>query len=302
MQVLIADDEPAILTFLQEVLQSHGFEVLRAKNGQEALELYSKHRPEFTLTDIMMPGMNGLDLLRQIRDLNQEAAVILMTGAGTEAYAVEALRGGAINYFHKPIDINELTSTLNRYAALAAGFDYENYAAEFLEKEVIHIKLRNDITHANHVVSLVVNRCRSIFPLSELFTLRFGLYEMIINAIEHGNLGITYDEKSAALEDDRLNELIATRCVEPHRAELYVRVECEISSTGLKCIISDEGTGFDHQRYAKLDDPTALFEEIGSSLHGRGILLTTLQFDSVQFNDVGNQVTIIKRNAKGIAG
>ncbi len=197
MQILVADDQPEILMFLKEVLETHGHDVLTAGDGQAALEHYNKHRPPFTLTDI---SMTGIDLLKQIKAINEEAAVMLMTGAGCEGYAVDALRGGAINYFNKPVDINELINTLNRYASLATGFDLENFATDFLVNERLELALPNDIDYVNHAVQMIINHCRSIFPLSEIFTLRFGIYEMLVNAIEHGNLGITYEEKSKALE------------------------------------------------------------------------------------------------------
>lgn len=295
MKILIVDDQESILSFLQDVLQDQGYEILTASDGNAALELYRNHRPAFTLTDITMPGLTGLELLRQIKSLNPEAAVILMTGAGTEAYAIEALRGGAVNYLNKPIDINDLIDTLNRYSALASGYDYEAYAGEFLGHEHLSLVLKNDITQVNHAVQLIINHARAIFPLSELFTLRFGLYEMIVNAIEHGNLAINYEEKSRALEQNQLGELIRQRAADPAYADRRVRITCEIDPTGLHCTIADEGAGFNHAVYSSIDDPASLFEQIGTSLHGRGIVLTRLQFDEVCFNDTGNTVSIVKR-------
>jgi anti-sigma regulatory factor (Ser/Thr protein kinase) len=131
--------------------------------------------------------------------------------------------------------------------------------------------------------------------MSEIYTLRFGLYEMIINAIEHGNLGITFAEKSRALEANRFGELMRERVADPRCANRRVKVDCTISLEGLRCIIRDEGQGFDHSIYSSVKDPAALFEQLGASLHGRGIILTRLQFDSMQFNEVGNEVLLVKR-------
>jgi DNA-binding response OmpR family regulator len=295
MKILVADDQIAIQQCLRDVLAAQGYDVVTANDGVQALEAYREHRPAFTLTDISMPGMTGLELLRQIKALNAEAVVMLMTGAGTENFAVEALRGGAVNYFNKPVDINELIHTINRYSTLAGGYDYELFASGFILHETLRLQLNNDLTQVNHAVQMIVNHCRAIFALNDLFTLRFGLYEMIVNAIEHGNLGITYEEKSAALEENKLAWLLEERAQEPERASRRVEISCEIMPSGLACTISDEGDGFDHTAYSDLEDPTALFEQIGNSLHGRGIVLTRLQFDEVQFNDLGNQVRLVKR-------
>lgn len=295
MKILVVDDQQQILDFLREILSTEGFEVLTASNGVDALNLYQEHRPAFTLTDISMPQMNGIELLKQIKGLNAEAVVMLMTGDGAETWAVEALRGGAVNYFNKPVDIKEMLNTIQRYASLAAGYDFELYAPDFLRKEDLSLELKNDLGQINHAVQLIVNRCRSIFPLNDIFLIRFGIYEMLINAVEHGNLGITYDEKTRALEENRLNELIQERCAMPDRARRRVNVDCNISPAGIVCMISDEGAGFDHSIYSSIKDPGQLFEELGTSLHGRGIMLTCLQFDKVEFNEIGNSVRIEKR-------
>lgn len=295
MKILVVDDQQQILDFLREILTAEGFEVLTASNGIDALQLYQEHRPAFTLTDISMPQMNGIELLKQIKGLNAEAVVMLMTGDGAESYAVEALRNGAVNYFNKPVEIKEVLNTLRRYSSLASGYDFELFAPDFLRDERLTLVLKNDLTQINHAVQLIVNRCRSIFPLSEIFLLRFGIYEMMINAIEHGNLGISYEEKTRALEENRLNELIQERAANPEMARRRVYVDCQISPGGVVCSIRDEGNGFDHSIYSSVQDPGQLFEELGTSLHGRGIMLTCLQFDKVEFNDIGNTVRLEKR-------
>lgn len=302
MQILVVDDQKEIQLMLRDVLEGQGYEVLTAGNGDEGLELYRQHRPAFTLTDISMPGMSGLDLLRQIKSLNSEASVILMTGAGSETYAIEALRGGAVNYFNKPIDINELVETLARYAMLAAGYDFELYAGSMIESERLMLKLSNDLSQVNYAVQMIVNHCRAVFPLEDMYTLRFGLYEMIVNSIEHGNLGITYEEKTEALERNQLNDLIRERNQDPVYGARRVRIDCLLTPDGISCTIEDEGDGFDHSMYSAAEDPAALFEQLGTSMHGRGIMLTSLQFDKVEFNDKGNRVTIVKyaRKPEGI--
>lgn len=299
MKILVVDDQQNILMMLKDFLEEQGYEVLTACDGAAALEVYREHHPSFTLTDISMPGLSGLDLLRQIKALHSEAIVMLMTGAGSENYAVDALRGGAANYFNKPVDINDLVNTLNQYATLAEGYDYEHYAADFLRSERLELEVPNDLGQANQAVQMIVNHARAIFPLADIFTLRFGLYEMIINAIEHGNLGINFEEKSRALEANQLCELIRERAKEPARLASRVRITCDIAREGMRCIIRDEGDGFDHTVYSNIADPAELFEQISTSLHGRGILLTRLQFDEMTFNERGNEVTIFKRATRG---
>ena len=81
-------------------------------------------------------------------------------------------------------------------------------------------------------------------------------------------------------------------------ASRRVRIQCDLRAEEMECVIADEGDGFDHSVYSRSTDPAQLFEELGTSLHGRGIMLTCLQFDKVEFNDKGNVVTIVKRARK----
>jgi hypothetical protein len=122
---------------------------------------------------------------------------------------------------------------------------------------------------------------------------------MIVNAIEHGNLGITYEDKSKALEANQFNELLEQRMREPERMDRRVTISCSLDPEGLRCTIRDQGQGFNHNVYSDIEDPASLFEQIGTSLHGRGIVLTRLQFDEMIFNDLGNEVCITKRNPRG---
>src|SRR3989441_8345027 len=82
--ILIVDDERVLCDLLKAVLGSHGHEVFTAYKGREALDLFSQHRPQFTLLDLRMPEMNGIEVLRQIRTIDASAAVMILTGWGSD--------------------------------------------------------------------------------------------------------------------------------------------------------------------------------------------------------------------------
>ena len=113
MRVLVADDEPQILELMKEVLEERGYEVLTACNGQEALDLYTDHRPPIVLADIRMPKMNGIDLLRQVKEMDSEnVEVIMISGHLDLEDAIKALQYGARRYIRKPVDIRELLAAI----------------------------------------------------------------------------------------------------------------------------------------------------------------------------------------------
>ena len=107
--ILIVDDEEAILTSLSSILQDEGYEVVVAKNGAEALRIYTMDPPDLMLLDIWMPEMDGMETLRRVRELVPTAQVMMMSGHGSIETAVKAIKLGAYDYIEKPLSLENVT-------------------------------------------------------------------------------------------------------------------------------------------------------------------------------------------------
>jgi DNA-binding NtrC family response regulator len=112
-RILIIDDDEMVLQLMQRLLIEHGFEVLATADGPHGIELYKGHAPELVLLDIALPGMNGLDVLKRIRELDQDAKVIMITGYGSEETFQHALRDGAYDFLRKPVRANALLEKIH---------------------------------------------------------------------------------------------------------------------------------------------------------------------------------------------
>ena len=112
--ILVVDDQPSMQDALNTSLQSEGYRVATACSGEEALTRIEAQEFDIVLTDLVMPGLNGLDLLERSRVLDPGAAVIVMTGYATLETAVAALRRGACDYLEKPFSLDELTRCVRR--------------------------------------------------------------------------------------------------------------------------------------------------------------------------------------------
>jgi DNA-binding NtrC family response regulator len=114
-RVLVVDDEAAALTSLSELLVEQGYSVDTATDGYNALGKLEKFAPDVVLTDLDMPGMDGLELLRRLRREGAgEASVLVMSALGARETAVQALKEGAVQYLAKPLDPGELLLVLGR--------------------------------------------------------------------------------------------------------------------------------------------------------------------------------------------
>lgn len=113
-RILVVDDESSARGALSEILQDEGYKVRTAADGFRALAAASEFAPDVVLTDLKMPGMDGLSLMERIKETQPDSAVVLMTAFGAVESAVEAMRAGAANYLTKPLNSDELLLVLER--------------------------------------------------------------------------------------------------------------------------------------------------------------------------------------------
>jgi DNA-binding response OmpR family regulator len=110
MKILIAEDDPHILDGLVEVFEGEGYDVLKARDGRQALALFLSQQPDFACLDIMMPGVNGYDVCRQIRKRSSTIPVIFITAKTEEVDKVLGLELGADDYIVKPFSVREVVA------------------------------------------------------------------------------------------------------------------------------------------------------------------------------------------------
>ena len=117
--VLIVDDEEEIRGILSHILEKEGFKVITAPDGQQAMEEICFDTPDAVLMDVHMPGLNGMEILKKIKAIDDNLPVVLVTAYADTHQAVEAIKEGAYDYLAKPFDNNEVVRITRR--ALAEG-------------------------------------------------------------------------------------------------------------------------------------------------------------------------------------
>ncbi|MGI4789912.1 MAG: sigma-54-dependent transcriptional regulator [Janthinobacterium lividum] len=118
--LLIADDEPNIRRVLQAIFVKDGYEVQVAENGVKALEWASAHPVSLLITDLIMPDMNGVELIQKVKQKHPDAVAIVITAYATIKTCVDAMRFGASDYITKPFDMDEIRAVVKRAVARAA--------------------------------------------------------------------------------------------------------------------------------------------------------------------------------------
>lgn len=289
LQILVVDDEPLNLEILAEYIEDESHIPICAESGEEAWEIIQsgKHNFSAILLDRMMPGMDGLELLKLIKKEEQwkYIPVIMQTALSDKGAVNEGLQAGAFYYLTKPYDKATLLSILN-----SALDDFVHLKSDQIpepETQTSELSLPCKLTfqtldEANSLIDQIV----TAFP--EKQELRMGLSELMINAIEHGNLGISYQDKSRLNSEGLWSQEVSNRLTQDHYKSRFAELSIAETDTGLKFHIKDQGDGFDWHEFLELS-PERAFDS-----HGRGIAMAKMVcFSSIEYMGCGNEVVAI---------
>ncbi len=288
-RVLIADDQEALRKLLSRLLEREGFEPVEAADGEQAVELYRAQAPLVVVSDIMMPRMDGLSLLTEIKRIDRNAVVILMTGQGNEDILLRALRGGATNFFKKPFDVRDLIQEIRKVIDFKLEAARSTLYSPFLVGETKSFVIPRADSAFFPIVNQITLQLPCVLPEEQILNLKIGIEEMITNAVEHGNLGITFEEKNRAIFDGTLAALMVERGRLSDAAGRRVHIFSSLAVDEFEITIRDEGSGFDWRSL-----PDVVPEHL-MTYNGRGIFLTKIYFDEVRYNERGTEVTLRKR-------
>jgi CheY-like chemotaxis protein/anti-sigma regulatory factor (Ser/Thr protein kinase) len=291
-KILVVDDEEILRNLIVRFMKKEGYEPIEAADGNYAMELYRLTSPAVVLSDVRMPEMDGITLLKKVKEFDPRAIFILMTGYGDEETVLEALRAGATNFFKKPFNFKEVSDVISTVLRHKLIIDSTPFYSEALVEETKRFELVTENANVLPVVNQIGIHLKTLFPDSDIINLKIGIEEMITNAIEHGNLNITFEEKSEAINRGKFGLLISERIKEDGKGKRRVFIESRFTPSELTIRIMDEGNGFDWRKLPNPDDENFL------NFNGRGIFLTRIFYDDVVFNEKGNEVKIVKKRSK----
>jgi len=293
---LVVDDSLTQAIELRMRLTRFGFDARTASNGAAALADVQNSLPSVVLTDLQMPEMDGLELVKQLKQQFPGLPVILMTAHGSEEIAVEALRSGAASYVPKKNLGRDLPKTLEAVLALSRSAESCPAAPASLVKSMKQYQLSNQPDLIPPLIGRLQDDLRRLVRVDPTEELRIAmaLREALMNAIEHGNLEVSSSLRES--NDEDYARLIEARSRQSPYAERRVELTAEESAGEVVYVVRDEGTGFDP---ATLPDPTD--PENLEKASGRGLLLIHAFMDSVTYNDRGNQITMTKRSSPAAA-
>jgi CheY-like chemotaxis protein len=289
--VLIVDDSAIDRRIAGSIIEKiSGMVTIYAEDGAEALRLIARQEPAVVLTDIQMPGMDGLVLVQNIRELHPRLPVILMTANGSEEMAIHALRAGATNYVPKKVLARELPLTLRHVLELSGVDRRRMKLLGSMERRESSFCLESDPELITPLIHLLQDDLAGMGICDETARMRVGvaLQEALSNALYHGNLEVSSDLRQ---DDEReFYGLADSRRNQAPYQDRRIHVEARLDREAATYTIQDEGPGFDTSKLDRPIDPEDLMR-----VGGRGMLLIRTFMDAVMHNKTGNRVTLVKR-------
>lgn len=293
--ILIVDDSAVDRLAASTPLTTAGFAVVQVSNGREALEAIATSPPDLVLTDMMMPDVDGLELVQQIKAKYRTLPVVLMTAFGNEETAVAALQAGAASYVPKRNLARALESTVRNVLSLASIKKAELHLLESLMDVELKFVLKNETSSIRPWIVYMQGQLRQMQICDDIDIIRVStaLQESLVNAIEHGNLEL--DSSLRELKDSTYSELAKHRAGQSPYKDRRVNVQVRLSRDQAEWIIRDEGPGYDPGMLPDPREATNL-----DKVSGRGLLLIRTFMDEVSFNQTANEIRLIKRRKSGV--
>ncbi len=292
-KILAVDDEEMNLELIEVYLESGGYECDCVTSGEQALTALNDKKNEYSciLLDRKMPSMDGMEVLRKVKSNERfsRLPVIMQTALDGSEYMREGLEAGAYYYLTKPYDsqmlltiVNAATAEYMEYCELRESLREATHSLKMMQKGYFTFKT---ISEGRNLAVLLAKTC------SNADAVVMGLSELMVNAVEHGNLNIGYDEKSMLISDGSWLYEVERRLVLDEYNQKEVKVNFERYDNEIVFTITDQGNGFDWNEYMSVSPERAL------NSHGRGIAMANaLSFDKMEYHGTGNEVRVSVRS------
>ena len=285
--VLVVDDEQLNLFIIEEFLEDQGLSLTLHADPRVAWDVLSSPENDFSLVilDRMMPHLDGMEFLRRMKRESRFSSipVIMQTAASSPDQVRQGLEAGAYYYLTKPYEPEALISIVR------AALNDRRGRLQLLNRAVLledAQKLMRSVEYEFGTldeVGRLVPVLAAMCPIPDAAAP--GLADLMVNAIEHGNLGISYQEKSLLKLDGDWEAEVQRRLALPQFAGRLARVKATRELSSVVFTISDQGAGFDWQKYLAFD-PERAFDP-----NGRGIAMAKLiSFSAIEYLGCGNVV------------
>lgn len=289
--VLILDNDPNFQSVMTELLAER-MNLVFVKNYSETITKLKNEEYSMVISETDIPDIHVVELIKKVKRLNPGIYIVVITSKEDLKLAVEVLQNGAIDYILKPFSVDEIAFLVEKYLKFSVNKKQDYDLLSLTTEEKRSFSLPSNIHLIGPFVYELVEMVKRFGGVSKshIFSIRLALYEMLTNAIEHGNLDIDYEKKKSLLNSGaNYMSYIESRSKEEPYVNKRVEISYHYQRDHITFHIKDQGKGFNVKGFFNKDIKKDLL-----ALHGRGIVITKFNMDEITFNQKGNEVFLKK--------
>jgi CheY-like chemotaxis protein len=290
MKILLAEDNDALRRAAVRDLARLGHEVVAHEDGARLCDaIRAGATADAIWTDLAMPEGDGFEVIRVARKHLGDVPVLVVSGHADGDNVLRALlREGADYFLPKPYDPSDLSAVLRRIEATLGAFRDKVRMWHSFTRCDVELRVPPDAGVAAATAALLAKHCRSFLDDAACRGVQIAATEILMNALEHGCLEISRDEKSEALKKGAFDALFAARRADARLGGRTATVRMIAApDRGVEITISDPGPGFDPEALPDASDPDAIFNP-----SGRGITVARWHVDELSYDDGGRRAIL----------
>ncbi len=288
MNILIIGDEKAVQDNIVSMLKEEHCNTSIVNTLEETYTVLQNQNIDLLFCDSMFSGLNTI-LEKSSKGLLFNVYLVIYSKGCLSKSFVYSLNSSFFCVLAYPFRKDELAKLLSQ-AETKKMYDKDN-ALDFtsIKAESKSLVIPNDVNRLYMYINQLIFSLRHMYEAKVVSEIETGLYEIILNSIEHGNLNINFSEKEKAREEERYEKLLRERSQDPRYKDKKVKIEYTLDNDLVSYVVTDQGKGFDWKKLSLKS-----LDIVNLTRNGRGLILAKMLFDKVTYNPAGNVVTMCK--------
>ena len=285
-KILLISQDKQILKTLNNAVQNTNFNYKCLNTCEQAAEIITSFIPDIVLCEMQLIENNNGALFKKIRKIKPQTIINIVINENDSNTIFNAMNYGINNYIILPLETHDLANYLKRYEYILKS-RLQKKTTNPIEKSLsFSLTTKNSFTQIAQIVDELLDKTNPVFT-DYKNDIRIGLEELIINAIEHGNLNISFEEKSTAILNGTFANLLSQRQENKLYKDKNITITFHQEPEYDEWFIKDEGCGFN-----PCEIPSLVKESDCNRLNGRGILISRFLFDEIQYTEGGSKVRL----------
>ncbi|MCQ2960273.1 MAG: response regulator [Bacteroidales bacterium] len=283
--LLISNNNDYISAFSSNTVQSK-FMIKAISSCEQINLILPKFTPDIVFCDLSLLTTNNNDIFRLIRSVNHQAIINMLLDKNDRDLIFHAMSFGISNYLIMPMNQIEILNYLKQCEYVLRTRHITKEKSTIVKPRRECFSTNNNLTNLPILIDNLLSIANPCLQQNKS-ELRTGLEELIINAIEHGNLNISFKEKSQAILNNTFEDLLTQRQQDKQYKDKIVSIIFHQEPEYDEWYIKDEGKGFDLCELSEITNDSAI-----SCMHGRGIMISRFQFDEIEYSENGTKVRV----------